>query len=133
MISFSLIESRKATEIMETRKAAICFYWKSLNRQVRIVGNIEKVSVEISDKYFQSRSLGSRAGAWASLQSKPLKSREILETRVKKLKINLEKIYLFSNHWGGFKITPKEIEFWEDGSFRLHDRFILNQLVRLIY
>ena len=83
-IFYTNYESRKGTEIMETGKAAICFYWKSLNRQVRIVGKIEKVTVEISDKYFQSRSLGSRAGAWASLQSKPLKNREHLENRVKK-------------------------------------------------
>lgn len=124
-IFYTNYESRKGTEIMETGKAAICFYWKSLNRQVRIVGKIEKVTVEISDKYFQSRSLGSRAGAWASLQSKPLKNREYLENRVKKIKNQFGNEIPRPDHWGGFKIMPKEIEFWKDGSFRLHDRFLL--------
>lgn len=124
-IFYTNYQSRKANEILETGKAALCFYWKSLNRQVRIVGKIEKVSNEVSDKYFESRSLGSRAGAWASLQSKPLQSRKILEDRVKKIKDQFGSEIPRPKHWGGFKIIPNEIEFWKDGNFRLHDRFIL--------
>lgn len=124
-IFYTNYRSRKANEILETRKAALCFYWKSLNRQVRVVGKIEKVSNKVSDKYFESRSLGSRAGAWASLQSKPLQSRKILEDRVEKIKDQFGSEIPRPKHWGGFKIIPNEIEFWKDGNFRLHDRFIL--------
>ena len=82
-VFYTNYESRKSEEINETAKGAICFYWKSLNRQVRLVGSIQKVSDEISDEYYQSRSKGSRIGAWASKQSKELESREILMEEVK--------------------------------------------------
>ena len=77
-VFYTNYESRKSIEIIETGKGAICFYWKSLNRQVRLVGNLNKVSNEVSDKYYQSRSKGSQIGAWASKQSKELASRKIL-------------------------------------------------------
>ena len=125
-VFYTNYESRKSEEINETAKGAICFYWKSLNRQVRLVGSIQKVSDEISDEYYQSRSKGSRIGAWASKQSRELESREILMEEVKLIeeKYNDDDIPRPS-FWGGFALKPVEFEFWEDGDFRLHDRFIL--------
>ena len=125
-VFYTNYESRKSREINQTGKGAICFYWKSLNRQVRLVGNLEKVSDEVSDKYYQSRSKGSRIGAWASKQSRELESRELLMQQVKSFeeKYNDNDIPRPS-FLGGFALKPEEFEFWEDGDFRLHDRFIL--------
>ena len=81
-VFYTNYESRKSREIFETGKVAICFYWKSINRQVRVVGEIDKIPEKVSDQYFESRSLGSRIGAWASIQSQPLKNRETLLKRV---------------------------------------------------
>ena len=127
-VFYTNYESRKSQEIHETGKVAICFYWKALNRQVRIVGDIKKVSKEISDRYFKSRSLGSKIGAWASMQSRPLQSRQILLKKVDDLKQSFEQDVPRPEYWGGFKIIPKEFEFWQDGEFRLHDRFILKPI-----
>ena len=88
-VFYTNYESRKSREIIQTGKGAICFYWKSLNRQVRLVGNLEKVSDEVSDKYYQSRSKGSRIGAWASKQSRELESREFLMQQVKLFEENI--------------------------------------------
>ena len=124
-VFYTNYESRKSEEINETAKGAICFYWKSLNRQVRLVGSIQKVSDEISDEYYQSRSKGSRIGAWASKQSKELESREILMEEVKLFESKYNDDIPRPSFWGGFALKPVEFEFWEDGDFRLHDRFIL--------
>ena len=124
-IFYTNYESRKSNEINETAKGAICFYWKSLNRQVRLTGSINKVSDEVSDKYYQSRSRGSRIGAWASKQSRELESREVLMEKVKLLESKHDKDIPRPTFWGGFALKPDEFEFWEDGDFRLHDRFIL--------
>ncbi len=124
-VFYTNYESRKSREIFETGKVAICFYWKSINRQVRVVGEIDKIPEKVSDQYFESRSLGSRIGAWASIQSQPLKNREILLKRVEEFKNKFDENVPRPKHWGGFKIIPNEFEFWQDGDFRLHDRFIL--------
>ena len=124
-IFYTNYESRKSNEINETAKGAICFYWKSLNRQVRLTGSINKVSDEVSDKYYQSRSRGSRIGAWASKQSRELESREVLMEKVKLLESKHDENIPRPIFWGGFALKPDEFEFWEDGDFRLHDRFIL--------
>ena len=124
-IFYTNYESRKSNEINETAKGAICFYWKSLNRQVRLTGSINKVSDEVSDKYYQSRSRGSRIGAWASKQSRELESREVLMEKVKLLESKHNEDIPRPTFWGGFALKPDEFEFWEDGDFRLHDRFIL--------
>ena len=124
-VFYTNYESRKSKEIFETGKVAICFYWKSINRQVRAVGKIDKISEKVSDQYFESRSLGSRIGAWASIQSQPLKNRETLLKRVEEFKNKFDENVPRPKHWGGFKIVPNEFEFWQDGDFRLHDRFIL--------
>lgn len=124
-VFYTNYESRKSNEISETGKGAICFYWKSLNRQVRLVGDITKVSEDISDKYYKSRSRGSRIGAWASKQSRELESREALMEEVRLFESKYTDDIPRPSHWGGFALKPIEFEFWQDGDFRLHDRFIL--------
>ena len=124
-VFYTNYESRKSNEINETGKGAICFYWKSLNRQVRLVGDITKVSEDISDKYYKSRSRGSRIGAWASKQSRELVSREALMEEVRLFESKYTEDIPRPSHWGGFALKPIEFEFWQDGDFRLHDRFIL--------
>ena len=124
-VFYTNYESRKSNEINETAKGAICFYWKSLNRQVRLTGSINKVSDQVSDKYYQSRSRGSRIGAWASKQSRKLESREVLMEKVKLLESKYDEDIPRPTFWGGFALKPDEFEFWEDGDFRLHDRFVL--------
>lgn len=124
-VFYTNYESRKSNEINETAKGAICFYWKSLNRQVRLTGSINKVSDQVSDKYYQSRSRGSRIGAWASKQSRELESREVLMEKVKLLESKYDENIPRPMFWGGFALKPDEFEFWEDGDFRLHDRFVL--------
>ena len=124
-VFYTNYESRKSNEINETGKGAICFYWKSLNRQVRLVGDITKVSEDISDKYYKSRSRGSRIGAWASKQSRELESRETLMEEVRLFESKYTEDIPRPSHWGGFALKPIEFEFWQDGDFRLHDRFIL--------
>ena len=124
-IFYTNYESRKANEILETKKAGICFYWKSLNQQVRLVGKIKKVSNDVSDTYFSKRSRGSKVGAWASMQSRPLDSRQTLVKRVNDFEDKFDEDVPRPKHWGGFMVIPDEFEFWQDGDFRLHDRFIL--------
>jgi pyridoxamine 5'-phosphate oxidase len=124
-VFYTNYESRKSNEINETAKGAICFYWKSLNRQVRLTGSVNKVSDQVSDKYYQSRSRGSRIGAWASKQSRELESREVLMEKVKLLESKYDEDIPRPTFWGGFSLKPDEFEFWEDGDFRLHDRFVL--------
>ena len=124
-VFYTNYESRKSNEINDTAKGAICFYWKSLNRHVRLTGSINKVSDQVSDKYYQSRSRGSRIGAWASKQSRELESREVLMEKVKLLESKYDEDITRPTFWGGFALKPDEFEFWEDGDFRLHDRFVL--------
>ena len=124
-IFYTNYESRKSNEINETAKGAICFYWKSLNRQIRLTGSIKKVSKKVSDEYYNSRSRGSRIGAWASQQSRELESREILMNKVKLFESKYNDDIPRPNFWGGFALKPVEFEFWQDGDYRLHDRFIL--------
>lgn len=124
-VFYTNYESRKSNEILDTSKGAICFYWKSLNRQVRLVGSIKKVSDEVSDNYYKSRSRGSRIGAWSSKQSRELDSRNTLMEEVKAFEAKYPNNIPRPNFWGGFALTPIEFEFWEDGDFRLHNRFIL--------
>lgn len=116
--------SRKSREILATGKAAFVMHWKSLRRQVRVVGQIEQVSAAQSDAYFATRHRGSRIGAWASAQSTPLAKRADLEAEVAAMEAKFaDKEVSRPPHWGGFIIRPSEIEFWADGAYRLHDRF----------
>ena len=115
--------SRKSGELMATGKAAFVVHWKSLRRQIRVTGSVEQVPDAQSDAYYQTRSRGSRIGAWASQQSKPLQNRGELTAAVRKIEETYPDEVPRPTHWGGFLIRPVEIEFWADGDFRLHDRF----------
>ena len=99
-------------------------HWKSLRRQVRVRGTVERFEGPEADEYYASRSLKSRLGAWASEQSRPLSGRTALMAEVAKVTARHGTNPPRPPFWGGFKITPSEIEFWADGDFRLHDRFV---------
>ena len=122
-VFYTNYESRKGGQMAENPHAALCFHWKSLEKSVRIEGRIEKVSSEESDDYFASRVRGSQIGAWASRQSRPLAGRFELEKRVAEFaaKFGIGKVPR-PDHWGGYRLLPSRIEFWEEGSFRLHKR-----------
>jgi len=115
--------SAKAREIESAGKAAFVMHWKSLRRQLRVRGVVEREDGPKADEYFASRGLKSRLGAWASHQSQPLESRTALMAEVTKLTPKLGLHPPRPPFWGGFRIKPLEIEFWADGAFRLHDRF----------
>lgn len=119
--------SRKSGELLATGKAAFVLHWKSLRRQIRVTGLVEQVPTDQSDAYFQTRSRGSRIGAWASQQSQPLNSRAELAEAVSRIEDTYADGVPRPPHWGGFLIRPAEIEFWADGEFRLHDRFRFTQ------
>lgn len=122
-VFFTNSNSNKGQQLQHTPKAAANFYWKTLNKQVRIVGDIVKVPDVLSDEYFQSRALGSKIGAWASQQSQPLQDRFELEAAVAKLTEQYGDGQVpRPPHWYGFQLQPQTIEFWQDRKFRLHDR-----------
>ena len=123
IVFFTNFESQKGTEILANRKAAACFHWKSQRKSVRFRGAVEIVSDSEADDYFYSRPRGSRIGAWASKQSRPLESRFALEKEVaiQTAKFGVGEIPR-PDYWSGFRIKPLSIEFWNDGKFRLHDR-----------
>jgi pyridoxamine 5'-phosphate oxidase len=122
-VFFTNYESAKGREILAQPKAAAVFHWKSLRRQVRLRGAVTPVAAAEADEYFTSRSRGSRIGAWASQQSRPLESRFALEKAVAKYaaRFAIGEIPR-PDYWSGFRIDPAEMEFWSDGAFRLHDR-----------
>ncbi|MFZ7093646.1 pyridoxamine 5'-phosphate oxidase [Primorskyibacter sp. 2E233] len=115
--------SAKAQEIEQAGKAAFVMHWKSLRRQIRVRGLVEREEGPKADEYYASRSLKSRLGAWASEQSQPLSSRAALMAEVAKVTAKHGPNPSRPPFWGGFRINPLEIEFWADGAFRLHDRF----------
>lgn len=116
--------SAKAAELDQAGRAAFVMHWKSLRRQVRVRGLISKEDGPKADAYYKSRSLKSRLGAWASDQSKPLSSRAALMTEVAKVTAKKGANPERPPFWGGYRLAPLEIEFWADGEFRLHDRFV---------
>ena len=123
-VFYTNLNSRKSEEIKSNANASMCFHWKSILRQVRITGKISKVSDADADNYYNSRSYGSRIGAWASNQSSILKSRDELLKSIEEFK----KKYPNENnvprpkYWSGWNLTPCEIEFWLDGENRIHER-----------
>lgn len=124
-VFYTNLGSRKAQELAGNPQAALCFHWKSLERQVRVQGQVSPVSAEEADAYFASRARDSRLGAWASKQSQPLASRFALEQRVLKygLKFPVGPIPR-PPFWSGFCVVPQSIEFWQAKPFRLHERML---------
>ena len=123
-VFYTNLNSQKGNELKENPNAAMCFHWKSLLRQIRISGTIAQVEDEVADQYYNSRGYDSRIGAWASKQSKELKNRNELTNSIKefKQKFNDENNVPRPNHWSGWNLSPKRIEFWLDGDSRIHER-----------
>lgn len=122
-VFYTNYESRKGRELEENPRAALVFYWPEINRQVRVTGKVSKIPAAESDAYFASRPLGSRLSAAVSPQSSVIPSRETLEEQREKLRAEYpETGPPRPKQWGGFCVHPEEIEFWQQGEFRLHDR-----------
>ena len=118
-------ESPKGQQLSATGQAALCFHWKSWKRQVRVRGAVTPVSAETSDAYFAQRARGSRIGAWASDQSRPVASRDAMVDAIEAVEAKYAgKDVPRPPHWHGWSVAPREIEFWQDGAFRLHDRIL---------
>ena len=122
-VFYTNYQSAKGTEIEASGKAAFVMHWKSLHRQIRVRGITEREEGPKADAYYESRSLKSILGAWASKQSRPLASRTALVAEVARVTGSHGPAPKRPPHWGGVRIVPLEIEFWADGAFRLHDRF----------
>ena len=123
-VFFTDYRSRKGAELEENPHVSLCFWWDALQRQVRITGTVAKVSREESEAYFKTRPRGSRIGAWASRQSSALPSRELLEKEVERLDKSYPEDVPLPPHWGGYRVTPESIEFWQGRLSRLHDRIV---------
>ena len=122
-VFYTNVESAKGRELESNPRAALLFHWKSLRRQVRIEGPVERLSTQSADRYFATRARDSQLGVWASDQSRALDSRATFEARFDEMKHRFEGTQVpRPPYWGGYRLVPERIEFWEDRAFRLHER-----------
>jgi pyridoxamine 5'-phosphate oxidase len=128
-VFYTNLNSPKSEDLKKNPKAAICFHWKSLQRQIRIIGNVNQVSEEEADNYFNSRPYESRIGAWASDQSKVMKKREEFLKKIEefKKKYNEKNFLPRPKHWSGWCLKPLAIEFWLGDQYRIHERLKYNK------
>jgi pyridoxamine 5'-phosphate oxidase len=127
-VFFTNFESAKGEELRAHRKAALMFHWKSLRRQIRVRGTVSIIADAEADAYFDTRPRLSRIGAWASSQSRPLDRRQTLESAVADYSTKFgDGPIPRPSHWSGFRVLPLEVEFWQDGAFRLHDRMLFRR------
>lgn len=128
IVFYTNFESTKGRELLQQKKAALCFHWKTLDRQVRLRGSVVPVEQGVADDYFASRDRESQIGAWASQQSRPVASREAFEEQVAKNQARFEGDAVpRPEHWSGFRLVPVEFEFWHKRPFRLHDRLMFER------
>jgi pyridoxamine 5'-phosphate oxidase len=124
-VFYTNYESRKGRELLATPRAALCFHWQPLERQVRVEGDVESVSAAEADAYFASRPRGSQLGAWASQQSRPLADDAELERRLAEFTARFEGAPVpRPPHWSGFRVRPRRVEFWRNMASRLHVRHV---------
>ena len=127
-VFYTNFTSRKSNDLHENPRASLCFYWMPLDRQVRIDGTVTPVDAQEADAYFATRERGKQAGAWASLQSQPMPSRDALVTRIAEVEHHYAgKPIPRPPHWSGWRLAPERIEFWQQGEFRLHQRDVFTR------